>query len=56
MLQIPVWWGSQYDQYVTDLLHAEGKAGSLVDDSGHFYKPLQVRMLSEDMSAWEHTP
>ena len=23
-------------------MHAEGKAGSLVDDSGHFYKPLQV--------------
>ena len=22
----------------------EGKAGSLVDDSGHFYKPLQVRI------------
>ena len=22
---------------------AEGKAGSLVDDAGHFYKPLQVR-------------
>ena len=21
---------------------AEGKAGSLVDDAGHFYKPLQV--------------
>ena len=25
------------------LLLAEGKAGSLVDEKGHFYKPVQVR-------------
>ena len=23
--------------------NAEGKAGSLVDEKGHFYKPVQVR-------------
>ena len=28
------------------VVSAEGKAGSLVDDSGHFYKPLQVSILA----------
>lgn len=26
------------------MLYAEGKAGSLVDEKGHFYKPVQVRV------------
>ena len=28
------------------IVSADGKAGSLVDDSGHFYKPLQVSILA----------
>ena len=28
------------------IVSADGKAGSLVDDSGHFYKPLQVSTLA----------
>ena len=27
------------------LLLVEGKAGSLVDEKGHFYKPVQVRAV-----------
>ena len=31
---------------------AEGKAGSLVDDSGHFYKPLQVHPHTSEPSSF----
>ena len=34
------------------LMSAEGKAGSLVDDAGHFYKPLQVCDVCAENTSW----